>query len=47
LAFSGPVRAREAIGRAVNATEAQEIRRLVAIAAGWLDRFSVNLAAEA
>jgi hypothetical protein len=39
--------ASEGIGRAVNATEAQEIRRLIAIADKWLDRLSANLAAEA
>ncbi len=39
--------ASEGIGRAVNATEAQEIRRLIAIADQWLDQLSANLAAEA
>jgi hypothetical protein len=36
----------EWIGRAVNATEAQEIRRLIAIADSWLDRLAANLSAE-
>jgi hypothetical protein len=36
----------EGIGRAVNTNEAQEIRRLIAIADSWLDRLAANLSAD-
>jgi hypothetical protein len=36
----------EGIGRAVNAAEAQEIRRLIPVIDRWLDQLSANLSAE-